>query len=279
MNNSSKYKGYLICEASTFSYKPKIMKVTDKSVTFDSVLQEADEINRNKRLYKKDVINGGLNAELVQEKIKNNSFVGEAGHPLSPDLKRQVYINQSNISHIVKNYRWENNFLHGTVQTACTDRGRDMMGMITENDTRVAFSLRALGPVVENKRSYMEVKAPITIISYDWVFFPSHKNAYMEKLNECNSVLNESGNTLLYESGVFSAINNNELISYIKERSQNYKEFKKQFDLDLLSNYSLSEDGRYLYVKNNGETLAILMENYVREDINDFYKSFYKKVR
>ena len=65
-------------------------------------------------------------------------------HPLNPDIKRQLYIDQGNISHIVNKVWWEGNLLKGEVSAANTARGADFDGLIRQG-SEVAFSLRAVG--------------------------------------------------------------------------------------------------------------------------------------
>ena len=65
-------------------------------------------------------------------------------HPLDPDIKRQLYIDQSNISHIIDKVWWEGNLLKAQVTAANTARGADFDGLIKQG-SEVAFSLRAVG--------------------------------------------------------------------------------------------------------------------------------------
>lgn len=92
----------------------------------------------------------------------------EAGHPLSEDIKRQAYIDQSRISHIVTSIKWEGNILKGVVETAQTSAGYDMKGLIRQG-SNVSFSMRALGNVVKDEGQYKRVYSPLMILTYDWV--------------------------------------------------------------------------------------------------------------
>jgi len=65
-------------------------------------------------------------------------------HPLKPDLQRQLYMDQSNMSHRVNEIWWEGNKLKGYVEAAATERGKDFDGII-RSGSKVAFSLRAVG--------------------------------------------------------------------------------------------------------------------------------------
>jgi hypothetical protein len=77
---NKKIKGYIICESSTRPAEPTIVKSHGvKRVIIKTTLQEADEINRNKRLYPKSVISNGLSTEYIKERIATKTFFGEAG--------------------------------------------------------------------------------------------------------------------------------------------------------------------------------------------------------
>ena len=92
----------------------------------------------------------------------------ESGHPLSEDIKRQAYIDQSRISHIVTSIKWEGNILKGIVETAQTAAGYDMRGLIRQG-SQASFSMRALGNVIKEEGSYKRVYGPLMIVAYDWV--------------------------------------------------------------------------------------------------------------
>lgn len=160
-------EGFIVCEEMTSS-TPSILADENQSITFEAILQEADAPNRNKRIYGKDVLTVALANPTVKEKIANKCFYGEAGHPLSTDIKRQAYIDQTNISHIVTSTKWEGNLLKGIVETAQTSIGKDMRGLIRQG-SKVSFSMRALGNVIKQEGQYKRVYGPLMIVAYDWV--------------------------------------------------------------------------------------------------------------
>jgi len=89
-------------------------------------------------------------------------------HPLDPDIRRQMHIDQTRISHIVTEIYLRNKVVQPIIESANTQAGRDFRGLI-EQGSKVAFSMRGVSPLVENKKDYIEVKGPLTIFSYDWV--------------------------------------------------------------------------------------------------------------
>jgi hypothetical protein len=92
----------------------------------------------------------------------------EAGHPLGDDVKRQTYIDQTRISHIVTSVEKRGTHIFGNVESANTSCGSDFKGLIRQG-SEVAFSMRGLGNVVKKEGSAMRVGSPLLIIAYDWV--------------------------------------------------------------------------------------------------------------
>jgi hypothetical protein len=203
-------KNFLIQE-SAMSVMPQISKRNENTVEFIAVLQEANRPNRNGRIYRKEVLEQALAAPYVQERLRTNSFFGEAGHPTDTSVQRQMTIDQRNIACLIKEFWWEGDLLKAKVETANTAIGRDMKGLI-EQGSRVAFSLRAQGNVHHDPMlNATIVDSPIQIATYDWVVNPSHDKAFLESICEATSyglfgskqttslVLSESVN--LFENG------------------------------------------------------------------------------
>ena len=92
----------------------------------------------------------------------------ESGHPLSEDPKRQMYIDQRNISHIVNKVWWEGNKLVGEVETAQTAAGNDMKGLIRQG-SEVSFSMRGFAKVGRDRSGSIKVEKPLRLVGYDWV--------------------------------------------------------------------------------------------------------------
>ena len=77
--NAEKIRGYIISE-DAITATPKILSDKSGSPTvIETILQEGDVQNRNKRIYPTDVIRKALASEYVQERLNTKSWVGEAG--------------------------------------------------------------------------------------------------------------------------------------------------------------------------------------------------------
>ena len=208
-----------------------------KTVTIDTCLQSFEVENWNGRIYGKNLVLDALNNDgMIQNDIKKGQWIGEYGHPLDTDPKRQVVFNPTTASHRILNYRTEGNLLLGHVQTLAGGAGDMLCDRILQG-VPAAFSLRSLGSVDLSTR---RVKAPLKIITYDSVFRPSHIEAYQtEILSECASYVN------LNESvDLFAPINESmeQIKSYISEKSDNVARAADFFGLDKLA-MVLQENG------------------------------------
>ena len=164
----SEIKGYLISETAAIS-QPSVLSDKEDVTIFEAILQDGDTPNRNKRVYPLNVLKKAMDNEYVKERLDTKTWFGEAGHPLNPDVQRQLYIDQTRISHIITKAWFEGKYLKGIVECAPTAVGRDMQGLVRRG-SKVAFSLRGFGPVSEKKGDIVTVKDPLQILTFDWVF-------------------------------------------------------------------------------------------------------------
>lgn len=269
--NNEQVKGYIICESPAVMQTPQIVTSSKcNRVIIETKLQDADVLNRNKRIYPKKTLESGLNSDYVKERIATGTFFGEAGHPLKPDIQRQLYMDQSNISHRVNSFWWEGNVLKGYVEAANTARGNDFDGLVRQG-CKVGFSLRAVGPITEKRGDTVIVKDPLTIFAYDWIIHPSHACAYMDK------IVSESGSVIMSESaGIMIPIIQDKAIDYIRDQSKNFKIIAESFDLDETNkkNIFLSENAKEIYIKNDHDTIVVKTEDYISREITNYMRKF-----
>ena len=188
-------------------------------------------------------------------------------HPLNPDIKRQLYIDHSNISHIINKVWWEGNLLHGEVEAANTSCGKDFDGLVRQG-SQVAFSMRGVGPIVEKRGDTTIVRDPLTIFTYDFVIHPSHPEAYMQSViskGNLNSTMSESGN-------LFIPLLESSALEYAQSVSNNIKMVSNMFDNDAKA-VKLSESGRSVVLQSStGEKAVVFLEDYLSYEINKYLK-------
>lgn len=272
---STKGKGYLITEAATTGISPRIVHDSEVTTKFVAEIQEAEAPNRNGRIYSKEALDSAIRHYSIQEKLKNKALVCEAGHPLSDDPRRQMYIDQTNISHIITDIWWEGNKLMAKIETANTRVGRDMQGLIRQG-SKVAFSMRGMSDNVKKDGQYTRVGSPLMITCWDWVILPSHPNSYMvqEGVEQKVSPSIKADVKVLTE-GVLTPYNSGDLLKFVTESSQNVQDVVDAFGFKFsLDNVSYGED-QMLSIKENNETLKIFLEENLKSELDDYYSKIF----
>lgn len=272
---STKGKGYLITEAASTGITPRVIQEEDQTTKFIAEIQEAEAPNRNGRIYSKEALDAAIRHYSIQEKLKAKALYGEAAHPLSDDPRRQMYIDQTNISHIITDIWWEGNRLMAKIETANTRVGRDMQGLIRQG-SKVAFSMRGMSDNVKRDGQYTRVGSPLMITCWDWVVLPSHPNSYMiregveQKISPSISV-----DEKVLNEGVLTPYNAGDLLKFVTESSQNVKDVVDAFGFKFdINNVSYGKD-QMLSIKENNETLKIFLEENLKSELDDYYSKLF----
>ncbi len=127
------------------------------------VVMELDKPNKNNRIYTRKCMEQAIadTKKLVEE----NRFVGEL------DQISSTSVNVSNVSHIVKNIRIEDNKVLADIQILNTPRGHQLKELLDEK--KISFVPRGLGKI-DSDRTISDYK----LISIDAV--PSSDVYYTE---------------------------------------------------------------------------------------------------
>ena len=241
--------GVVLQELTVQAAEPKVMNDTGTVVRFESVLQDTKP-NRNKRLYSADVLGEAIQASRVQELLRTRNMFGEANHPFTTDLSRQMVIDQTRISHLVTNIQPPSGgVVKGVIETAATRCGRDFRGLIVENKSTVAFSMRGMGGVRKVPgQDLVEVTKPLALVTYDWVTFPSHSSAYMQ-----SDVKHEG----------MAPVTASAATAYAKDQSGNVKALVEQFELEN-PEFHLTEDQMSMIIKSSQAVVKVFLEDDIR---------------
>jgi len=170
----------LIIEQSIFSEATMIKETPSKAI-FRCPIQSVNEVNQNNRMYPSSVLEEGMGN--CSSRMKRRAFYSELDHPLPTgnqqiDGVRQTTVALKEVSHIVREYEFNGNFLVGEMETTSTQNGNTLLGLLKDR-TGVGFSMRGMAEL-DRKADYNEVKSPLTIIAFDAVSMPSHKSAVVD---------------------------------------------------------------------------------------------------
>lgn len=165
------------------------------------LMQRADSVNQNKRVYPKDILMREANK--FMRLISEDRAVGELDHPES------VIVNLANVSHIIREMWWSGNDLMGKVEVLCnTDAGKILKELLLAG-VKVGISSRGVGSVKEevgeepdDKR--LLVQDDFDLITFDIVSNPSTQGAFM--LKEHQEKVNPKLNKLINIDRIMSDI-------------------------------------------------------------------------
>jgi hypothetical protein len=261
-NNDEKIVGCILNEVDGVWAQPKILKNNSDSVQIEAVLQDFI-YNRNKRYYTEELITEALQAPHIKELISHRSWVGEAGHPLVKDIKRQLNIDHARVSHVIL----EKQINSGRNVTGIIESAMFQFGYYLRDSIRqameVAFSMRGVAPLKKKKDGFINVQRPLKLLTYDWVFYPSHASAYQTK------ILREDTNFFIEEKKEYGVIPITEsaMLDFIANESDDVSSLFEGFKIDdsiSLKKTSflkiLTPDDTILTISENGETFNIKIE-------------------
>jgi hypothetical protein len=285
-----KVLGYIICETDIIEAQDsRVVSAPsdrDKHVTIEARLQRANRRNRNGRFYDEKDLFSAVMVKRTKELIESGNFYGEAGHPLETDLMRQQTIEPKFRAHKMTKLWTEGEYVMCHTRGAHNDLGNGFDKEVREG-MKPSFSLRALGMINETSRG-TEVKN-LKLITYDWVIYPSHEEAYMTKIiteaatgdsknvvNAHKKICSETGMNNEFvvknvrEAAKISPITNPAIQDFIKTESANIGSILNTFDV-LCESVNVIDNGRRVtMVGKNGDTFVISLENYIAKEIMDY---------
>jgi len=199
-------------------------------VKFRGKFQEAEAVNKNKRMYPFAVLDESV--KRLQEAIDGRSLIGELDHPTDS------IIHYANASHIVTRLWWEGNVLMGEGEILNTPHGKVLKALI-DDGVRVGISSRGVGNGSTNEDGILVIGESYKLITFDAVADPSTFAAFQEKVVAKESVappradarplerVVSSKSDIKSESSCIDTINKEALIAclggIVKSQTQKYK--------------------------------------------------------
>lgn len=138
---------------------------------FRGKFQEAEAVNKNKRIYPYDVL--AENVSRLQEAISDRRLLGELDHPADS------IIHFANASHIVTKLWWDGNVLMGEGEILTTPSG-EVLRRIINDGVKVGISSRGVGNGKVNEEGILVIGESYKLITFDAVADPSCFEAYQK---------------------------------------------------------------------------------------------------
>ena len=139
-------------------------------VRLKGIMQKADALNQNGRVYPRDILEREVRN--YQKFIVENRALGEADHPESS------VVNIKNVSHKVKEcYMDDRGVVYGTIELLDTPSGKIIQSLV-EAGVKLGISSRGIGST-KKQGDHVIVQEDFQLICFDMVTEPSTTQAFM----------------------------------------------------------------------------------------------------
>lgn len=292
--------GCILCEETNTNVEFKVKsKNKNGFIIAEGILQQGNELNRNRRYYPTEELVKAVNNPRQQELISTGNFKGEAGHPTDTSLGRQSKIDPT-LEQVWYTKLWmDGDFVMGQFRGTNNALGRSFNDDLKDGQ-RPSFSLRAVGAVA-NENGRLTVKN-MQMITYDRVYFPSHSKAYTTKIITNESAIGitesvkrydidkdnyfyiksseidslaESGNDISCQEELVIPLNKQQISSFLISESSNLKSALNTFDF-LYESMNISPNLNTVSMKTNaGDTVSLDIETAIKKEIINSIDSYF----
>ena len=152
------------------------LKTDNGNLIVEGRLQTAETKNGNGRFYPREILEREVK-NYIDGPIKENRALGELDHPDSS------IINLKNVSHNIKNIRWDGDDVVGTIEILPTPSG-NILTELFRNGITVGVSSRGMGSLQPNSNGVQEVQDDFELLCWDFVSTPSTPGAYVHPISE-----------------------------------------------------------------------------------------------
>jgi hypothetical protein len=192
------------------------------TVKFRGKFQEANAINKNKRLYPFAILDE--NVKKLLPIIEARGLVGELDHPTDS------IVHFENCSHLITKLWWEGNKLMGEGEILNTPKGKILKNLV-EGGVRWGISSRGVGNGRNDENGILVIGESYKLITFDVVVDPSTHAAFQEKITRKENYqpisTDFTKNVSKNESSCIDKINKDVLVAWlngtIKEHTSSIK--------------------------------------------------------
>ena len=171
-----------------------------KQYVIEGIFMQADQKNRNGRIYPKAVMESAVD-RYNREQVSKGRAVGELNHPEGPT------INLDKVSHKITELRWEGNNVVGKAQILDTPMGQIVRGLM-EGGVQLGVSSRGMGSLVQ-RGGINYVGNDFQLATVDIVQDPSAPEAFVNGIME--------GVEWIWDNGILKAQEIEQFETEIKE--------------------------------------------------------------
>ena len=146
-----------------------------KSYSIEGVFMQAEQKNRNGRIYPKPIMEKAL-GKYNTEQVSKGRAVGELNHPEGPT------VNLDKVSHKIESLDWKGNDVVGKATILDTPMGKIVKGLL-DGGVQLGVSTRGMGSL-ERGNEAMIVKGDFLLNAVDIVQDPSAPSAFVNGVME-----------------------------------------------------------------------------------------------
>jgi hypothetical protein len=157
------------------NYFSESTETGEKKFIIDGVFMQAEQVNRNRRVYPKSVLEKAVR-KYVTEYVNKGRAVGELNHPEGPS------INLDKVSHRITDLSWNGNDVIGKALILNTPMGKIVKGLL-EGGCQLGVSSRGMGTVA-NRNGQTMVNDDFVLSTVDIVQDPSAPSAFVNGIME-----------------------------------------------------------------------------------------------
>jgi len=167
------FNGRLLREYMSLSYDKDLVKEAkkqNKPIIVKALLQRADSLNQNQRIYPRAILEREV--ENYQKAVVEGRATGELDHPDSSVVALEK------VSHVIREIGWEGDEVWGTVEILNTPKGLIAQSLM-ESGILLGISSRGVGETIQTDEGYEMVDDSFMLIAFDLVSEPSTHEAWL----------------------------------------------------------------------------------------------------
>jgi hypothetical protein len=146
-----------------------------KKYIIEGIFMQAEQKNRNGRIYPKPVMEKAL-SKYNSEQVSKGRAVGELNHPEGPT------VNLDKVSHKIESLKWKGNDVVGKATILETPMGKIVQGLL-DGGVNLGVSTRGMGSL-KNGNDAMIVQEDFMLNAVDIVQDPSAPSAFVNGVME-----------------------------------------------------------------------------------------------
>ena len=186
----------------------------EKTYAIEGIFMQANQKNRNGRIYPRDVMNAAV-SKYVNDQVSKGRACGELNHPEGPT------VNLDKVSHKIESLQWEGDDVVGKATILETPMGKIVKGLL-DGGVNLGVSTRGMGSL-KNGNDAMIVQKDFMLNAVDIVQDPSAPSAFVNGVME--------GVEWIWNNGIIEAQTIEQMETEIKKapRSDLYETQVREF--------------------------------------------------